>query len=103
VGLQKGLPRVCQLKQNDTSVSARKGALRTNLIDTTKNVIRPQCTFKCKAEGHKGIDFIYFPEQSSFKVTVRYASFVLNKALNKLHDLYITVIQVNNGQNWIMN
>jgi hypothetical protein len=69
------------------------------LIDTTKNIIRPQRKFKFNAEGCKGIDFIYFPEQSSLKITVRYASFVLNEALNKLCDLNITRRQVNNGQN----
>jgi hypothetical protein len=102
VGLRKRPPRVCQLKQNDTSVSAREGALRSdkiNLIDTTKNIIRPQRKFKFNTEGRKGIDFIFFPEQSSLKITVRYASFVLNEALNKLWDLNITRRQVNNGQN----
>jgi hypothetical protein len=66
-------PKVSRLKQNDTKSSAREGALKTdvlNFIDTTKNVPRQRAKFKFNAEGHKGVDFIYFPKQNCLKISV---------------------------------
>jgi hypothetical protein len=103
VGLRKKPPKVSQLKQNEASVTAREGALkvdRINFVDTTNNLVRPQRRFRLNAEGRKGVDFVFFPEQSCLKITVRYASFVLHNALAKLQEFNIALVHgINAGVN----
>jgi hypothetical protein len=70
--VQKRHPKVSRLKENDTKSSACKGALKTNVInfiDTTLNVPRQRTKFKLSTEGQKGVDLIYFPEQSCLKIS----------------------------------
>lgn len=102
VGLRKKPPKVCQLKQHDTSLSAHEGALKTdkiNFVDMTNNVIRSPRRFRLNADGRKGVDFTFIPNQNSLRITVRYASYVLHEALGKLLDFNITLVQGANGRN----
>jgi hypothetical protein len=62
------LPKVCQLKRNDASVSAWEGALKTdkiNFIDVTNNIPRAAHRFRLNAEGRKGVDFMFVPDQNT--------------------------------------
>jgi hypothetical protein len=98
VGVRKRPPKVVRLRANDTKSSVREGALKTdviNLIDTTRNVPICRQKFKFNAGGNKGVDLIFFPDQSCLKISVRYSSFVLHDALNKLHVLRIADEQQN--------
>jgi hypothetical protein len=99
VGVRKRPPKVVRLRANDTKSSVCEGALKTdvmNLIDTTRNVPIRRQKFKFHAGGNKGVDLIFFfPDQSCLKISVRYSSFVLHDALNKLHVLRIADEQQN--------
>ncbi len=98
VGVRKRPPKVSRLKRSESKSSAHEGALKSdviNLIDTTTDALIRQPKFKFNAEGRKGVDLIYFPDQTSLKISVRYASYVLHDALNKLHDLRIAEEQPN--------
>jgi hypothetical protein len=66
-----------------------------NFIDTSNNILTRQPRFRVNAEGRKGVDFLYFPDQNCLKITVCYASYVLHDALNKLHDLRLAEDQRN--------
>jgi hypothetical protein len=65
----------------------------------TNNNIRAQRRFRLNAEGRKGVDFIFMPDQSYLRITVRYASYVLHESLDKLIDLNIKVMQGVHGRN----
>jgi hypothetical protein len=85
-------PKVSRLKQNDAKSSARKGTLKTDVINhfgTTTNVPKQRSKFKFNAEGQRGLDLIYFPEQSCLKISLHYVSYALHDALHKLNELRI--------------
>ena len=63
------------------------------------NVIRAPRRFRLNADGRKGVDFTFIPNQNSLRITVRYASYVLHEALGKLLDFNITLVQGANGRN----
>jgi hypothetical protein len=68
---------------------------KINFVDAANNVVRAQRRFRLNAEGRKGFDLLFFPEHCCLKITVRYSSFVLHEALNKLCEFNITSVHVN--------
>jgi hypothetical protein len=92
VGVRKKPPKASKLLGNDTCTSRREGALTNdvvNVVDVESNANRPPAPkrFTFDARGRKGIDFLFFPEQSSLKMTVRYSSFVLGDIMEELYRL----------------
>jgi len=67
---------------------------KINFVDAANNVVRAQRRFRLNAEGRKGFDLLFFPEHCCLKITVRYSSFVLHEALNKLQEFNITTVHV---------
>jgi hypothetical protein len=60
------------LKQNDTSVLAHEGALKTekiNFVDMTNYIIRAHHRFRLNVEGCNGVDFIFIPDQNWLRIT----------------------------------
>ncbi len=59
-----------------------------NLIDVHVNqYIPPVEEFTLNAQGRKGIDFIYIPEQKSIRISIWYKKYVVKDAVEKIRAL----------------
>jgi hypothetical protein len=92
VGVRKPLPSIPQkLGVDEENVKCRGGVQLkdvVNLVDVSSNALLPRPRrFSFNAQGRKGIDLVYIPDQSSLRICVRYSHFVVEKALQKLQDL----------------
>ncbi len=94
VGIRKPLPSIPQKLAADEENATSWGGVQLkdvlNLVDVSSNALLPrQRKFTFNAHGRKGIDLIFFPDQSSLRMNVRYSHFVVEKALQKVQDLGI--------------
>jgi hypothetical protein len=93
VRVRKQPPAILEMVENEAKVVVRGGIQLKdvlNFIDVTSNDFTRQARrFSFNARGKKGIDFIYFPSQSSLKMSLRYHHYVEESALPKLIELGI--------------
>ena len=97
VGIRKKIPGFeGRLGPNDNLIFERVGIHKLdniNLVDVISNCNRPQrppnARFKLNADGYQGIDFFFFPELCSIRISVRYTCFVAQDAEEKLLQLGI--------------
>jgi hypothetical protein len=59
-----------------------------NLVDVQDND-----RFHPGQNGHKGIDFIYTPEQQSIRISVHYKKLIVQDALEKLRQLGVATVE----------
>ncbi len=96
VGVRKPLPSLPQRLAVDERNATSRGGVQlkdvVNLVDVASNAVLPRRRkFTFNAHGQKGVDLIYFPHQSSLRISVRYSQFVVEKALQKLQDLGVAI------------
>jgi hypothetical protein len=94
VGVRKRPPAV--IKKLHAAVVANCGGTQMldviNIVDVSLNDNLPPITkVTFNAKGRKGIDFIYFPQQHSLKMSVRYKQYVVGEAMDKLYALGIAL------------
>lgn len=102
VGVRKKLPGMTErMRPDDNIICERIGIQRLdniNLVDVSSNDSRPRrlpnTRFRQNADGYQGVDFFFFPELSTLRISVRYTCFLANDAEAKLMQLGI--IESNN-------
>ncbi len=99
VGVRKRLPALIQrLQPNNNDILTARVAVQLldviNIVDVTSNAAlgprNAKSKFAFNGNGYKGIDFIFVPELSSLRISVRYSCLVVQDALVKLNNLGIS-------------
>ncbi len=101
VGVRKRLPSLSQrLQPNSNEIVTGRVAIQLldviNVVDVESNMElgprRPNAAFCFHGNGYKGIDFIYMPDLSSLRISIRYKCFVVQDALVKINSLGVSTI-----------